>query len=217
MLSPKVCPYCHTLASRGCAHLAVAVEGRDFVRRCVELCQGARQWRAVCESRRRRGRVTGEWSPEQEDYTWLETAFCEVFLKRLRWFGSMEYDGARDLATGRLGSGCWFGRRIRGGCGGSCATNLRGKQRNGWLRMRGFMAPRQRAGPGGETRAACTEHGNCGSGRVSPVCSAGGMTKSAAAPASVGVECGGKRHAERDAALAEAHPSRCATGRRHEP
>jgi hypothetical protein len=72
--------------------LAIAVEGRDFVRRCVELSQGERQWRGVCESRRRRRRLTGEWSPEQEDYTWLETAFCEAFLKRLRWFGSMEYE-----------------------------------------------------------------------------------------------------------------------------
>ncbi len=36
--------------------------------------------------------MTGEWSPEREDYTWLETAFCEEFLKRLTWFGSMEYE-----------------------------------------------------------------------------------------------------------------------------
>jgi hypothetical protein len=81
MMQQKPCPFCHAPATRGCAHLAVAAEGRDFVRRCVELCQGERHWQAVCETRRRQGRLTGEWSPEQEDYTWLETAFCEAFLK----------------------------------------------------------------------------------------------------------------------------------------
>jgi hypothetical protein len=92
MMQQKACPYCHALASHQCAHLAVAVEGRDFVRRCVESCQGEKQWRAVCERRRQQGRLTGEWSPEQEDYTWLETAFCAAFLKHLRWFGSMDYE-----------------------------------------------------------------------------------------------------------------------------
>jgi hypothetical protein len=92
MINQKHCPICKTPAVRGCAHLAVAVEGRDFVRRCVELCQGERQWRAVCEVRHRRGQLTGEWSPEQEDFTWLETAFCEEFLKRLRWFGGMDHE-----------------------------------------------------------------------------------------------------------------------------
>ena len=92
MMNQKQCPFCRVPAIRGCAHLAVAAEGRDFVRCCVELCQGARQWRAVCEVRHRRGELTGEWSPEQEDFTWLETAFCEEFLKRLRWFGGMDYE-----------------------------------------------------------------------------------------------------------------------------
>jgi hypothetical protein len=91
-MQEKPCPFCQVPAIRGCAHLALAVEGRDFVRRCVELCQGDRQWEAVCERRRRQGRLTGEWSPEQEDYMWLETAFCEAFLKRLRWFGGMDYE-----------------------------------------------------------------------------------------------------------------------------
>ena len=92
MMNQKQCPFCRAPAIRGCEHLAVAVEGRDFVRRCVELCHGARQWRMICESRRRQVRLTGEWSPEQEDYTWLETAFREEFLKRLRWFGGMEHE-----------------------------------------------------------------------------------------------------------------------------
>jgi hypothetical protein len=92
MIDQKHCPYCRTPAATGCKHLAVAAEGRDFVRRCVELCQGEKQWRGLGEQRRRQRVLTGEWSPEREDYTWLETAFCEQFLKRLTWFGEMQYE-----------------------------------------------------------------------------------------------------------------------------
>ena len=103
MINQKHCPFCKTPATTKCEHLAVAAEGRDFVRRCIELCQGEKQWRAVCECRRRQCRVTGEWSPEREDYTWLETAFCDEFLKRLIWFGGMEYEwrpGPKTTQTG---------------------------------------------------------------------------------------------------------------------
>ena len=92
MITEQFCPYCRTPALKGCEHLAVAAQGRDFVRRCVELCQGDKQWLALCESRHRHGVASGEWSPEREDYTWLETAFCDEFLKSLRWFGGMEYE-----------------------------------------------------------------------------------------------------------------------------
>ena len=92
MINQKYCPFCKSPATAGCAHLALAAEGRDFVRRCVELCQGEKQWQALCEWRRRERVATGEWSPEREDYTWLETAFCEEFLKRLTWYGAMEYE-----------------------------------------------------------------------------------------------------------------------------
>ena len=51
MINQQVCPFCRTPAMTGCEHLAVAAEGRDFVRRCVELCQGEKQWRALCEWR----------------------------------------------------------------------------------------------------------------------------------------------------------------------
>ena len=87
----------------GCEHLAVAAEGRYFVRRCVELCRGEKQWGLLCQSRHQRGLASGEWSPEREDYTWLETAFCDEFLKRLRWFGGMEYEwrsGPKGAQTG---------------------------------------------------------------------------------------------------------------------
>ena len=71
---PEALPVLQDTGHTGCTHLALAVEGRDFVRRCVELCQGEKQWRALGEWRRRQRIATGEWSPEREDYTWLETA-----------------------------------------------------------------------------------------------------------------------------------------------
>ena len=103
MIDQKHCPFCRTPAASGCEHLALAAEGRDFVRRCIELCQGEKQWRALCEWRRRQRLVTSEWSPEREDYTWLETAFCDQFLKGLAWFGGMEYEwrsGPKPQQTG---------------------------------------------------------------------------------------------------------------------
>ena len=103
MIDQKHCPFCRTPATTGCEHLAVAAEGRDFVRRCIELCEGEKQWRALCEGRRQQRLVTGEWSPEREDYTWLETAFCDEFLKRLARFGGMEYEwrsGPKGTQTG---------------------------------------------------------------------------------------------------------------------
>jgi hypothetical protein len=90
MINQRHCPFCKEAASKACSHLALAVEGRDFVRRCVELSQGAKPWRALCEQRRAQQR--DDWAPNQEDFTWLETAFCDRFLKRLTWFGGMDYE-----------------------------------------------------------------------------------------------------------------------------
>ena len=92
MIDQVHCPLCKTPAATGCKHLAVAAEGRDFVRRCIELCQGEKPWRALVERQRRERLAAGERSPEREDYTWLETAFCEQFLKRLPWFGGIDYE-----------------------------------------------------------------------------------------------------------------------------
>ena len=92
MINQKHCPYCKTAAVDRCAHLALAAEGRDFVRRCVEQAQAQFLWRALCDQRRLRQRRNGDWSPEQEDFTWLETAFCDRFLKRLSWFGGLDYE-----------------------------------------------------------------------------------------------------------------------------
>ena len=92
MIGQKHCPLCLTPAVRGCSHLALAVEARDFVHCCVELCQGEAQWQALCLLRRGELQSTGNWSPAREDFTWLETAFCDEFLKRLSWFEKMDHE-----------------------------------------------------------------------------------------------------------------------------
>jgi hypothetical protein len=92
MINQKYCPLCKTSAFKGCCHLALAAEARDFVRSCVERCQGQVPWRLLCEQRHHLERRTGEWSPDQEDFTWLETAFCDRFLKHLTWYDGMDYE-----------------------------------------------------------------------------------------------------------------------------
>ena len=46
----------------------------------------------MCEASRRKQRLTGEWAPEKDDFTWLETAFCEEFLKHLTVVRGMEHE-----------------------------------------------------------------------------------------------------------------------------
>jgi hypothetical protein len=92
MIGQRHCPFCHTSALTGCSHLALAVEAREFVPNCVELSKASRQWRTLCERRRGALHASGNWSPEREDFMWLETAFCEEFLRHLRWFGGMDYE-----------------------------------------------------------------------------------------------------------------------------
>ncbi len=86
MINQRHCPFCKTAAASGCVHLALAAEGHMFVRRCIELCQGQTLWEKIC-----RQDLNGNSSP-RHDFTWLETAFCDAFLKHLRWFGGMDYD-----------------------------------------------------------------------------------------------------------------------------
>ena len=45
----------------------------------------------------------GEWSPEREDFTWLETAFCDEFLKQLSWFGGMDHEWRSGPKAGQGG------------------------------------------------------------------------------------------------------------------
>jgi hypothetical protein len=103
VLSQKNCPICKVPAANECEHLALAAEGRDFVRRCIDLCQARRDWDALCHLRREHLRKTGEWSPECEDFMWLETAFCAEFLKPLRWFGGMDHEWRTDSKLKRGG------------------------------------------------------------------------------------------------------------------
>jgi len=103
MIGQRHCPFCGTAALKGCQHLALAVEGRDFVRRCVELSQTQTQWQALCEKRRRKLQRAGEWAPEREDFTWLETAFSNEFLKPLRWFHALDYEWRSGPKPGQGG------------------------------------------------------------------------------------------------------------------
>jgi hypothetical protein len=88
MINQQHCPFCKTPAAQSCEHLALAAEGRDFVRRCIELCHGQEAWRVLCQSRRE----NNLGAPLQEDFTWLETAFCQQFLAHLAWFGGMDHE-----------------------------------------------------------------------------------------------------------------------------
>ena len=103
MIGEKHCPFCQAPTFAGCAHLALAVEARDFVRRCIEICQGRHPWQTLCEQRQGHSHRTGEWSPEREDFKWLETAFCNEFLKQLRWFGGMDHEWRSGPKRGQGG------------------------------------------------------------------------------------------------------------------
>jgi hypothetical protein len=92
MIGQRYCPFCRVPAIQACSHLALAFEARDFVRGCVQSSAAEKAWRTLCALRLTQRRRSGEWSPEAEDFTWLETAFCEEFLKPLRWFGAMDYE-----------------------------------------------------------------------------------------------------------------------------
>jgi hypothetical protein len=91
MMNQRNCPFCKTPAVKQCEHLALAAEGRDFVRRCIELCNGQQAWNVLCHHRHDQNQARG-WAPQQEDFTWLETAFCEEFLQHLTWFGGMDHE-----------------------------------------------------------------------------------------------------------------------------
>jgi hypothetical protein len=97
MINEKHCPFCLTPARRGCSHLALGVEARDFVKKCVEHCHAQIEWQTLCQLRRSELQRTGNWSPERDDFTWLETAFCNEFLKRLSWFREMDYEWRTGL------------------------------------------------------------------------------------------------------------------------
>src|SRR5260221_11074136 len=88
MMNQRNCPFCKIPAVKGCEHLALAAEGRDFVRRCIELCQGQRAWGTLCQQRQQR-QCRGGWASDQEDFPGLGNAFCDEFLCHLTLFGGM--------------------------------------------------------------------------------------------------------------------------------
>ena len=92
MVNQRHCPYCGKAAKLCCQHLALAVPGKDFVRCCVDAAAAARQWKALCVQVREHCRRSGNACTDREDFTWLETAFCERFLKGLRWFGGLDHE-----------------------------------------------------------------------------------------------------------------------------
>jgi hypothetical protein len=97
MIGQRFCPFCRIPAVQACGHLAVAFEARDFVRGCIHKCAAEKQWLTLCTLRLDQRRRSGQWSPEVEDFTWLESAFCEEFLKPLAWFGTMDYESPDKL------------------------------------------------------------------------------------------------------------------------
>jgi len=102
MINQRHCPYCRRPAAAECPHLALAVEGRDFVLQCVENCHGEQHWQRICEQRRQL-QLAGSWSPEKEDFTWLETAFCDQFMGHLAWFGGLDHEWRSGPKPGQGG------------------------------------------------------------------------------------------------------------------
>jgi hypothetical protein len=92
MINQRHCPFCKAAASEGCSHLALAAEGRDFVRRCVELSHGQSAWGTLCHQSAPGMGADGGSMAIHADFTWLETAFCERFLRNLRWFGGLDHE-----------------------------------------------------------------------------------------------------------------------------
>lgn len=103
MIDQRHCPFCSAPAVDECPHLALAVEARDFVRQCVELCHGQAQWRVLSNGGQGPADTTGGWSARQADYTWLESAFRDEFLHHLKWFGGMDYEWRSGPKPGQGG------------------------------------------------------------------------------------------------------------------
>jgi hypothetical protein len=92
MIGQRFCPFCKTPALRGCAHLALAVEARMFVSRCVELSGAGRQWRELCQAHDAQIQRDGKSLCDSSDFKWLESAFTDEFLKGLPAFKQLDYE-----------------------------------------------------------------------------------------------------------------------------
>lgn len=101
MINQRDCPFCKTPSAKGCPHLALVAEGRDFVRRCIERCDGQQPWTLLCQQRKLLNQDGG--GGREEDFTWLETAFCDEFLRPLVWFGGMDHEWRSGPRSGQGG------------------------------------------------------------------------------------------------------------------
>jgi hypothetical protein len=98
MIGQRICPICKSPALRGCPHLALAIEARLFVRQCVELSGAYQQWKNLCLARDAQLRREGKSICDSNDFTWLESAFSDEFLRHLPSFKALDYEwrtGAR--------------------------------------------------------------------------------------------------------------------------
>lgn len=70
--------------------MAIAVKSQHFVTRCVQAAQAEALWGRFCRQTREVQREEG-WG-ELPDFTWIESAFSDEFLKQLEWFGGISYE-----------------------------------------------------------------------------------------------------------------------------
>jgi len=105
MIGQKHCPFCLTPAIRGCEHLALAVEARELFDVVWNFPRDKSLGKAYAPcvegnfsapaSGHRKGMISPGWKPR----------FCDEFLKRLSWFGEMDYEwrtGSRPEQGGFL-------------------------------------------------------------------------------------------------------------------
>jgi hypothetical protein len=81
------CPICRAPVENRCAHLALSATAVDFVRACIEACHGQQPWSLLRED-------------TSADFTWIESAFSDRFLRKLAWFGAMASEWRGDLPRG---------------------------------------------------------------------------------------------------------------------
>jgi hypothetical protein len=104
MSETKNCPFCKTPASQRCEHLALVVRSPQLIAHCVGAARAEDLWERYCQQTRSRQRE--ESGGELPDFTWLESSFCDEFLKRLEWFGQMTYEW-RNAVPPEQGKDLW--------------------------------------------------------------------------------------------------------------
>lgn len=86
---PIFCPICQASAEGGgCDHLALGVEHRSFIGRCVEASGSGGRWRAIANY-------------DSEDHMWLEEAFARKFLIGCAGFAGVAFAWRDVPGSGR--------------------------------------------------------------------------------------------------------------------